>query len=494
MRTPPPEKTVRAAVYCRISQDKEGKRLGVERQEQDCRALVERNGWTLTDVYTDNDITAARKPGGGEKVRPEYDRLVAAIKAGQVDALVAYSQSRLTRKGTIEDVIDLCEANHVDHVAIVTGSDINPTGNLVTARVQAAVDAEYVRKLSEDGKRAKKQAAEAGRRNGGRRCYGYTTGDVPEIIPQEAERIRAWADAIINGTANPSSIAADLRSGGVPTSTETGTWKQQTVSGILTNRQLVGRVTLRGEDHGPALWEPILDAETFAAVGALLNQPERAPKRTGAKYPLIGVLKCGHCGRRLSALPTNKNGRSIRRYGCRNGHGTIVADATERTLFDAVARLADLPRVGQIIRDAEGHEDAEAAALRVANAEDSATAEDIAEMVKDRLLSVDEARASLTTLREAIAGREAKLASLAGRSALDRFAGRVTTEWDTMTPEDQRAVYFAVVTSVRVAPAGTVGGLGRLVPMWRFAVLADIDWPEPTAEDLAEHLAAQTAS
>jgi DNA invertase Pin-like site-specific DNA recombinase len=39
---------VRAAAYVRISRDREGQALGVARQEDDCKALAERRGWTVT--------------------------------------------------------------------------------------------------------------------------------------------------------------------------------------------------------------------------------------------------------------------------------------------------------------------------------------------------------------------------------------------------------------------------------------------------------------
>lgn len=47
-----------AAVYCRISDDRTGQRAGVQRQEEDCRALAESRGWPVADVYVDNDLSA----------------------------------------------------------------------------------------------------------------------------------------------------------------------------------------------------------------------------------------------------------------------------------------------------------------------------------------------------------------------------------------------------------------------------------------------------
>ena len=61
---------LRAALYCRISDDPHDLQAGVERQKKDCRAYAERQGWTVVDVFEDNDTSAYR----GKK-RKDYHRL-----------------------------------------------------------------------------------------------------------------------------------------------------------------------------------------------------------------------------------------------------------------------------------------------------------------------------------------------------------------------------------------------------------------------------------
>src|SRR5215213_8004225 len=80
----------RVAIYVRISDDREGAGLGVARQEADCRQRAETAGWSVVDVYCDNDLSAY-----SGKPRPEYRRMlrdleddrvdVVAVKAGPVD-------------------------------------------------------------------------------------------------------------------------------------------------------------------------------------------------------------------------------------------------------------------------------------------------------------------------------------------------------------------------------------------------------------------------
>jgi site-specific DNA recombinase len=70
----------RAAVYVRISDDRQMEREGVRNQTKVCLALAKRNGWRLVQVYEDNDIGASSR---SRKPRPSYDALLAAVRAGQ---------------------------------------------------------------------------------------------------------------------------------------------------------------------------------------------------------------------------------------------------------------------------------------------------------------------------------------------------------------------------------------------------------------------------
>jgi len=91
---------VRAAIYCRISQDRAGAGLGVTRQQDDCRALCERRGWEVIEVYADNDVSAY-----SGKVRPAWQRLIGDVQAGNIDAVVGWHVDRLTRSPReLEDV------------------------------------------------------------------------------------------------------------------------------------------------------------------------------------------------------------------------------------------------------------------------------------------------------------------------------------------------------------------------------------------------------
>ncbi|HEX2291290.1 MAG TPA: recombinase family protein, partial [Pseudonocardiaceae bacterium] len=75
----------RAAIYCRISDDRKGAGLGVARQEADCRERAARLGWTVAGLYIDNDLSAY-----SGRVRPEYRRMLDDLRSDVVDAVIAW--------------------------------------------------------------------------------------------------------------------------------------------------------------------------------------------------------------------------------------------------------------------------------------------------------------------------------------------------------------------------------------------------------------------
>ena len=108
---------VRAVIYARISLDRHDG-AGVERQEAECRQLAERNGWEVTHVYVDNSVSAY-----SGKDRPEYTAMLAAIRGGRVDVVLAWHPDRLTRRlKDLVEYVDVTQAAGVDTVTVTAGA------------------------------------------------------------------------------------------------------------------------------------------------------------------------------------------------------------------------------------------------------------------------------------------------------------------------------------------------------------------------------------
>ncbi len=83
---------VRAGIYTRISADPSGQRAGVGRQQADCEAHCQARRWEVVEVFCDNDASAY-----GRKPRRAYERMLAAVESGSIDAIVTWHNDRLHR-------------------------------------------------------------------------------------------------------------------------------------------------------------------------------------------------------------------------------------------------------------------------------------------------------------------------------------------------------------------------------------------------------------
>ena len=159
----------RAVIYCRISQDRAGAGLGIERQRQDCEALAERNAWDVVEVYVDNDISAY----SGKK-RPDYRRMLADLDEGRATVVIVWHTDRLTRSIVeLEEYIDLSERRGIATHTVQAGTiDLATPSGRMTARILGAVARQESEHKGHRVARARQQKALNGEWMGGIRPFG----------------------------------------------------------------------------------------------------------------------------------------------------------------------------------------------------------------------------------------------------------------------------------------------------------------------------------
>ncbi|WP_314410162.1 recombinase family protein [Streptomyces kroppenstedtii] len=158
--------------YLRISDDVEGRKLGVKRQEEDVRELAAQLGVTLVRIYCDNDISASTNT---TEYRPDYEDMMGQLKVGPVKIVLAYTKNRLTRKPEEnEQLIKLARFHEAQYFYVRGHSlDLRVSANRKMDRIQAALDAGMPEDLQELALRKKLQNAREGKWDGGRRTFGY---------------------------------------------------------------------------------------------------------------------------------------------------------------------------------------------------------------------------------------------------------------------------------------------------------------------------------
>lgn len=283
----------RAAIYLRISLDRTGDELGVERQRKECRRIARERGWTIVEEYTDNSRSAYAK----NVARPSYDRLVRDYAAGRFDALVVWDLDRLTRQPRqLEDWIDAAEGRGLVIVTVDGSTDLGTETGRQFARIKAAIARGEIEHRSKRQRAANDQRAEQGRPFMGRRAFGYANGGM-EIVESEAEEYRRAMRELLDGSPLRS-IARGMNERGAVT-TAGNPWESSQVRTLLRNPRHAGLRVHRGEVVGKGKWPAIIDEDTHRAAVAILSDPDRQPKGRPRRYLLSGVARCGLCGGRI---------------------------------------------------------------------------------------------------------------------------------------------------------------------------------------------------
>lgn len=455
---------MQAGIYLRVSQDRTGTELGVARQREDCEALAARRGWPVHRVYIDNDVSAK-----GDKVRPEWEAMMRDVEAGELQVIVGWTIDRTLRSG--RDRLRMLEVGKKRGllISLARGSDMDlstPAGRLA-ADILGAVALNEIEAKSDRQKRAHLQAAQQGRRIGGRRPFGYEQDGVT-IRPAEAEQVRRAYDDFLAGTPLLAIArrwnTAGLLSGVVsPTSGKPTTWDHSGVRWVLKNPRYAGLRAHNGEIAGPAQWPPLVSEATYRAAVSLLDSAAAEFKPRGGRRLLTGIARCGVCDEPIH-VGGNKAGAAPV-YRCPSGrHVTRRAVPVEEQVTAAV--LARLNR-----------SDFREALARAPAGEDGTTLAAQAQEVREEMDTIARERAQRTITPRQFGLMNAELAAqldglerrmaLSGRSTIlrDLLSSRVTPErWEAIGVDQQRVAVAAVADvklysggrGVRVPPLDTV--------------------------------------
>jgi DNA invertase Pin-like site-specific DNA recombinase len=292
----------RAVIYTRISRDAEGEGTGVERQEASCRELAERLHLPVTTVYSDNDVGASDQTNK-KKTRPGYKRLLADARSGAFTHIIAYSNSRLTRRVLeLEDLIKLHEETGVIIQTVVSGQDdLSTADGQFVARIKASMDAAESKRISERARAAHRHKALKGEvKRQARRPFGFLADGVTHH-PIEAALIREAVLAIIDG-ATITQIQRQWENARVKTTSGGEHWRWFPLRRVLLGARTAGIREYKGEvlldkqgEPVTAEWEPIITPSERTQAWAALEARSKKKVRQG-NWLLSGLLRCGRCG------------------------------------------------------------------------------------------------------------------------------------------------------------------------------------------------------
>lgn len=348
---------IRAAIYARISSDKAGEGLGVERQIKDCRERAKQLGWTVTEVYTDNDVSAY-----SGKARPGYRQMLQDVKNGNLDAILAWHTDRLHRRLIeLEEFVDIVKQQRTQVVTYQAGDlNLSTSQGLMQARMmgvfaQAEVEQTIARLQSK-----KSAMAAAGEYRGGPRPYGYEKDGIT-VRKSEAEVV-VWATKQIIVGRTLAAVARELNEEGLTTSTGRA-WTYSRLRDVLVRPRNAGKLNRgrhgRGELKiiGDAKWPGIVEFEEwYTAFQLLTDKSRRRQNGNDTKWLGSGIYLCGKCGEPLRVAPHGgtKSQNAARRYLYRcvaSAHLTVSTEPTDRFVRLVIAEYLRDPRIAEAFDD-----------------------------------------------------------------------------------------------------------------------------------------------
>jgi len=468
----------RAAIYTRVSLDRSGDSTSPERQRALCVQLAEARGLEVVATYTDSDKSAWKR---GVK-RPGWDSLMAAVRRGEVDAVMAYSLTRIGRRvGDLLELSEFLQGHAVDLIVYDQNLDTSTPGGKVMFTMIAALAQMESEQTSERVKSHHRLAAENGMMHtGGSRAFGYNKDGT--LNRREAQAAREAAGRIVRGE-SLGQVSAGLNKRGILT-TMGNLWTGQQLSQALRSPRMAGLRVYEGRVL-QGKWEAAVPQGEWAdTVAELDSRKNKGTGRNVAAHLLTGLVRCGRCGQNLRAAHFRQaNGQMFDRYQCQPrvgllncGRNAASKASTDRVVTERFFEF--LSRVQMRPADEDERSVAElGSAVEEAQAKLTRLAQD--HYVKGVLdegtfLAVhDELTKELEDLRRALGAVEIEAAMREGAPpAGDREA--IEQWWAAASLEDRRAALRRAIDRIIIAPAkhrgGNVFDEDRVHIAWTFAV------------------------
>jgi DNA invertase Pin-like site-specific DNA recombinase len=471
---------MRCAIYARISMDKTGDELGVQRQVAACRDLARQRGWTVAREYIDNDRSAySRKP------RPEFEALMADVQLGTLDRIIVWRTDRFYRRvADLERIVPMVERAGVSVEAVMSGQvNLATADGRMMARIMGSV-AEHESDVKGERVRARVQQRlhQEGRQPAARRPFGWAWIDpdpkdpnrpVPgsraglKPHPVEAALVAEMYARFIAGE-NLSQIARWLTESGA-TGSSGGRITQSRVSFILRNPRHAGLLAdidpdtrrVRGVLGEASDGQRIVAPDVWRSANAVLTDPgrRRKPGRPAVALLSGGLAVCPVCGGKVVAgSNAGRNGERFPSYDCQSTrHVSRKRDIIDALVIAEVGSYlqdnrAQLVAAAERLQSSAGHSDAgttaEAEALR-------ARQQELADLVTSGDLAP-------TDYAQAVSGITARLQALPvaaprpPRALLELLRhGDIAAAWQRVAADDipqARIILGALIDRVEVLP------------------------------------------
>lgn len=311
---------MRAALYVRVSTEKQTERYSLPAQHRALQEFCERQGWPY-EVYEDAGIS-------GETIdaRPAMLRLLEDARAQRFTVALAVEMERFSRSEDLFDWLVIKKTFREAGVRFGTPAQVfdpaDDEDDFLTD-LFGALSKREKKKILVRMQRGKIEAARRGRYIGSFAPYGYSLENGTLSVEEtEAQKVRLIFSLLVRDGKSTREIVRTLTRRGI-TARKGGRWGRSSVRRVLTNPVYVGRafynrrqrVAIEGRRGKQVRPRPesdwvlipvprVVSDELFdQAQERLKKNSVLSPRNQKLRYLLKGLVRCAECGRAMYAVP-----------------------------------------------------------------------------------------------------------------------------------------------------------------------------------------------
>ncbi len=343
---------MKAALYIRVSTDEQAEEgFSLPAQVNQLSDYCKKNNIEIYKTYIDDGFSAKYED---EKKRPHFEQMLKDASNKLFNIIVVHKYDRFARNVELSKRVkrQLKEAG-VNVISISEPIEDSPIGFFQEGILELLAEY-YIRNLSQESKKGHVERARQGYHNGSV-PYGYKIDRESRnmvINDEQADIVRLIFDLYNNKGYGSTKIAIWLNEHGIPSAINS-TWAHYTVNRVLKNVKYIGKIMYDGEIY-EGKHEPIISDNEFNIAQKNMNDRTWRRSYRGAnfeKFTLLGLMKCGSCGRVMRVIVSwRKNRKSSRYYYICNGinhmnkcenskHHQVVQ--LEHDVFEIIKQVAE---------------------------------------------------------------------------------------------------------------------------------------------------------
>lgn len=437
---------LRVAAYCRVSTDSDEQATSYETQVAHYTEYIQKNPeWEFAGIFADDGIS-----GTNTKKREEFNKMIEACEAGNIDMIITKSISRFARN-TLDCLKYIRKLKDLNIPVFFEKESINTLDakGEVLLTIMASLAQQESQSLSQNVKLGLQFRYQNGQvQINHNRFLGYTKDADGHLIidPEQAEVVKRIYREYLEGL-SMDKIAAGLERDGILTGAGKTRWHTSTINKILRNEKYIGDALLqktyttdflsktRVKNNGivPQYYvegdhDAIIPRDIYMRVQEelvrrrVVKTSANGKKRSySCNHCFSQIVVCGECGELFRRIHWNNRGCKSIVWRCISRLEPTGQECHARTVNETILENVVLAAINELLGDKPGYQEQLQQNIAVAIRSASTGTEDIDEKLmalQQELLQKANSKKSY----DAVADEILRLRELKQQTALETTA------------------------------------------------------------------------